>query len=103
MNKVFLIGNVGKEPEITEKFAKFSLATTNYKKETQWHSIVVFGKLIGVCDYIKKGSKICVVGQIEHNNYEKDGVKKSFTSVIANEIELIDSKPKLEDDYNEPF
>jgi len=96
INKIFLSGNVGGDPDVKtlesgKKLAKFSLATTdkNKDKTTQWHNIIVWEKLAEIVEkYVKKGNYITVIGSISYREYEKDGVKKYFTEVNAYEIEL---------------
>ena len=96
INKVFLSGNVGGDPDVKtlesgKKLAKFSLATTdkNKDKTTQWHSIIVWEKLAEIIEkYVRKGNYITVIGSISYREYEKDGIKKYFTEINAYEIEL---------------
>ena len=110
--KVVLIGNLGKDPEIRtmqsgDKVANFSLATSEKWKDksgerqerTQWHNIVVFNKgLINLCEnYLKKGSKIYLEGQIETRKWtDNSGVEKYSTEIILrpfrSEIVMLDSK-----------
>jgi len=105
-----LIGNVGKEPE-TKVFeslkmvATFSLATSKKIKDrdgnsnsvTQWHRVIVFGKLAEVVEkYIKKGSKIFIEGEIQYREYEKDGQKRYITEIICNGLEMLDKKENTE-------
>ena len=104
MNKVILIGNVGRNPEVKDfpsgfSTAKFSLATSKKVKdetETQWHNIEVIGKtgngLLKVIPYIKIGSKIMVEGEIRYVQYNKDGQTKYMTSIVAGGIELLTKK-----------
>lgn len=111
MNKVILIGNLGKDPDVItmsngKQLAKLSLATsesyTNHKGEkvtnTQWHSIVMFEPLAAVAEkYLKKGDKICVVGQINYRDYEApDGTKKYFTEITAREMEMLGGSKREE-------
>lgn len=116
MNKVILIGNVGRNPEVKDflqdsqqgfSTAKFSLATSKKvkdKTETQWHNIEVIGKtgngLLKVIPYIKMGSKIMVEGEIRYSQYNKDGQTRYMTSIVAGGIELLTKKEesKSEDD-----
>ena len=106
-NRVQLIGNLGGAPEVKvldggNKLAKFAIATNDYytnKKgekveETQWHNIVVWGKLAGLAEQLlQKGSEVVVDGKIQTRNYvDKDGVKKYFTEITANEFLLINKK-----------
>jgi len=107
LNKVTLVGNVGQSPEIKDlngnKIAKFSLATsekyTNKGGEkinnTEWHNIVIFGKLAGVVEkYVKKGDKLYIEGKIKTNSYEKDGIKRYSTSIICNNMIMLGSNEK---------
>lgn len=104
MNKVILIGNVGKDPEIkavgTSKVANFSLATTeNYKNKngekvtnTEWHNIVIWGKLADVVEsYVKKGAKLVLEGKITTRSYEVEGVKKYVTDINCNNMTMLGS------------
>ena len=106
-NKVQLIGNLGKNPEIKstdsgKKLAKFSVATneiyTNNKgekvKETQWHNLVAWGKLADVAEkYLEKGTEVVIEGKILTKDYlDKDGNKKYATEIQVNEMLLIGSK-----------
>lgn len=107
INQVLLIGNVGKDPEFRTtnniKVAKFSLATSTggYKNQdgtkvplkTQWHNIVCFRSLAdAVSKYVSKGDKVTIIGSISYNEYEKDGSKKTFTEIVADDI-VLPNKP----------
>ena len=107
-NRVQLIGNIGKEPEVKsfdsgKTKASFSLATSeNYtdadgKKvtDTQWHQIVAWGNTANYIEsYLDKGNRIAVDGKLVHRSYnDKDGVTKYITEVLVNEILLLTSKP----------
>ena len=102
-----LIGNLGKDPEITQledgrKLAKFSLATNDsYKnangekvEETQWHNVVAWGKTADIIEsYTSKGKLIAIEGRLTSRSYEdKEGAKKYVTEVVANEILLLGDK-----------
>tara|TARA_Y100000401_G_scaffold114512_1_gene116667 strand:- start:898 stop:1320 length:423 start_codon:yes stop_codon:yes gene_type:complete len=96
LNKVQLIGNLGNDPDIINegKIAKFSLATSESwkdkasgerKTKTEWHNIVVYNEgLVGVVQqYVKKGSKVYVEGQLQTRKWEdKDGVTKYTTEIV---------------------
>lgn len=121
VNKVILIGNVGKDPEIRTlqnggKVANLSIATseswkdksTGEKKEkTEWHRVVVFGPLAEIVEkYVKKGSKIYVSGSLQTRKWtDKDGVEKYSTEVVlqgfGGELTLLDSR-KGGDDQSAP-
>lgn len=103
-NKVQLIGNLGKDPEIKEidggrKVAKFSMATTeSYKNdegekvtETSWHNIVAWNGLATIAEkYLGKGREVAVEGRITYRNYEdKGGQKRYFTEIILTQIHLL--------------
>lgn len=104
MNHVTLIGRIGKDSEIintdNSKIAKFSLATDESYKDksgnkvelTEWHSIVVFGKLAEIVEkYFTKGSQICAIGKIKTDSWEKDGKKQYKTNVVMNGFEFVSS------------
>ncbi len=96
LNRVMLIGNVGKDPEVRtmqggDMVANFTLATSESWKakdgerqeRTEWHKVVVWGKLAEVVDrYVKKGSKLYVQGQLQTRSWEKDGAKQYSTEVV---------------------
>lgn len=109
MNKVFLIGNVGKDPEVRTfddggKVANVTIATTErgYKLQngtevpdhTDWHNLVVKGGLAKVVEqYVHKGDKVCVVGKLMYREYEdKTGAKRYITEVYVNDMELLTPK-----------
>ncbi|MEN1784575.1 MAG: single-stranded DNA-binding protein [Bacteroidota bacterium] len=103
-NKVQLIGNLGRDPEIitTEngyKLARFSMATSDsYKnaqgqkvEDTQWHQIVAWGKIADIIEqYVTKGQQVAVEGKLMHRSYETEGGDKRFTTEIrCNELLLL--------------
>lgn len=112
VNKVILIGNLGNDPEIKtmqsgDKVANLSVATSESwkdkasgerKERTEWHRVVVFNQgLINVCEnYLKKGAKIYVEGQVETRSWEQDGQKKYTTEIVLRpyrgEITMLDAK-----------
>lgn len=106
VNKVILVGNVGKDPESSYTqggmaITKLSLATTekrkdkdgNRKESTDWHRIVFFGKLAEIVgEYVAKGSQICVIGRIKYGSYDKDGVKHYTTDIIGDEMQMLGGK-----------
>jgi len=108
VNKVILVGNVGNDPEVQYikedvPVAKFRLATNeSYKNKdgervtnTEWHNVVVWRGLAKVVEkYVKKGSKLYIEGKITNRQYEKDGVTKYFTEIVAREMVMLDSKPE---------
>jgi single-strand DNA-binding protein len=110
LNKVMLIGRLGKDPELkyTEKgtaYCNFSLATDeSYKDEsgnkverTEWHNIVTWRKLAEICQqYLKKGSKIYCEGKLQTDSYEKEGIKRYSTKIVMTDMSMLDSKPLTE-------
>jgi single-strand DNA-binding protein len=106
-NRIQLIGNLGTSPEVKtldsgSKVARFSLATSEYytnKKgekvtETQWHNVVLWGKLASIATKVlEKGSQVAIDGKINTRNYiDKEGNKKYFTEIVANDLLLITRK-----------
>lgn len=99
-NFVFLAGLVGKDPEVMAtrqgKLAKFTLATKEtwkdaegeWKEVTDWHNIVCFGGVADkVADFIKKGDRVSIRGQIKNKNYvDKDGNKRFATDIRAEHV-----------------
>jgi single-strand DNA-binding protein len=98
LNKVMLIGRVGRDPEIVyfksgDAVAKFSLATSEkwkdknsgeQKEKTEWHKVEVFGGAAEVVkNYVEKGKQLYIEGQLQTDEYEKDGVKKYATKVVV--------------------
>ncbi|MEW5799088.1 MAG: single-stranded DNA-binding protein [Bacteroidota bacterium] len=104
LNKVMLIGNLGKDPELKYTpsgvaVATFSMATSeqwkdqdgNAQERTEWHNIVAWRKLAEIVgEYLKKGKKVYVEGKLQTRNYEKDGVKRYITEIVADQIIMLD-------------
>jgi single-strand DNA-binding protein len=121
INKVLLIGRLGKDPEERTtaggtRVSNFSLATDAYhpgngEKTTEWHRIVVFGKVAEQCNqYLRKGRLVFVEGTLQTRCWEKQpGEKHYFTDVVASRVTFLDSKgnnhtPQAAADANdEPF
>lgn len=110
LNKAQLIGYVGKEPKISTtqnnaKIASFSIATTEKSyttqngvtipERTEWHNIVVFGKLADVIEkYVHKGSRMYVEGKMRTRTFtDKNGAQKTITEINVDNLEMLDSKP----------
>jgi single-strand DNA-binding protein len=107
VNKVILIGNLGKDPELKEgtngQFVIFSIATNHYSKQEdkdipEWHNIVCYKDHIVtfVSQYIKKGNKVYVEGELKTRKWEKDGITRYSTDVRAYKIESLSSKSERE-------
>jgi len=106
VNKVILIGNLGKDPELRytpggQPVASFSLATTERwsdkngqrQDRTEWHNIVVWGKLGELANqYLKKGRSAYIEGRITTRSWDdRDGNKKYRTEIVANQIQFLGS------------
>jgi len=100
MNRVMLIGNLGRDPEISylpsgTAMAKFSLATKRRKRNGEeqppdWHRITVWSRLAEICaQYLTKGKQVMIEGRIEYGSYDKDGVKHYTTDIIAENLEML--------------
>jgi single-strand DNA-binding protein len=104
MNKVLLLGHIGKDPEIRATqggitVANFSLATPNRQKQgeewvekTEWHNLVAFQRTAEVIrDYVKKGSQIMIEGKIQQRSWDdkESGQKKYRTEIIINDLTLL--------------
>ncbi|MDC3257957.1 MAG: single-stranded DNA-binding protein [Flavobacteriales bacterium] len=112
VNKVILVGNLGKDPEVRYldngvAVANFSLATTeSYKNkqgervsQTEWHNIVLWRGLAEVAEkYLKKGSSVYVEGKIKNRKWEdKDGNTRYNTEILGDNMTMLGAKPSSED------
>lgn len=103
VNKVILIGNAGRDPELRympsgKAVANVSIATTSrYKKdgevteETQWHRVTFYDRLAEIAgEYIKKGKPVYVEGRLKYGKYtDKDGAEKNTVDIVATELQLL--------------
>lgn len=109
VNKVILLGNVGKDPEVRHleggaTVATLTLATSeSYKNnsgekvtQTEWHNLVIWNSLAKVAEqYIKKGDRLYVEGRIRSRQYEaQDGSKRYITEVFVNSLKMLGSAVK---------
>jgi single-strand DNA-binding protein len=110
INKAILVGNVGKDPEVRYldsgvAVATITLATTergytmangtNVPDRTEWHNIVAWRGLAEIAEkYIRKGSQIYVEGKITTRKWEKDGIARYSTEIVAENIELLGKRPE---------
>ena len=108
VNKVILLGNVGKDPEIRSTpsgtiVASFTLATSdrqkdaqgNWQDRTEWHNLVAFTRTAEIVrDYVKKGTKIYIEGRIQTRSWDdkESGQKKYRTEIIVNELALLSGR-----------
>ncbi len=110
VNKVILVGNIGKDPEINFlegniALARFSLATTEQFKDrsgklishTEWHSIVAWRGLAELTQkYLRKGSLVYIEGKLKTRNLEdKAGNSRSITEIIADNLVMLDKKNEI--------
>jgi single-strand DNA-binding protein len=117
INKVTLIGNLGKDPEVqtfdTYKKAAFSLATTEYSRDkegnevqhTEWHNIVMWRGLAEIAEqYLRKGNQVYIEGKIRTRSFDaKDGTKKYITEIQADNLVLLGGKREgSSENYNQP-
>lgn len=109
VNKVILIGNLGKDPEISQTpsggaVTNITVATTDSwkdkqtgekKETTEWHSVVFFNRLAEIAgEYLKKGSKVYIEGSLKTEKYQDKatGTDRYSTKIIANEMQMLDGK-----------
>lgn len=107
INKAILIGNLGRDPEVRytadgRAVASFSIATSERWKDrntgemqerTEWHRIVAFGKLGEICgEYLSKGRQVYIEGRLQTTSWEKDGVTRYTTEVIASEMKMLGAR-----------
>ncbi len=117
VNKVILIGNLGKDPEVRSlesgvKVAKFSLATTETYKDkegvrqqiTEWHNIVLWRGLAEVAEkYLKKGNQLYVEGRIKSSSWDdKEGIKRYTTEIVGDNMTMLGGKRNDESTDNKP-
>ena len=104
VNKVIIVGNVGRDPELRstqngQAVATFSVATSERFKDkdgqpqerTEWHRVVAWGRLAEICgEYLRKGKQVYVEGRLQTRDWEdKDGHKRYTTEVIANVMQML--------------
>jgi single-strand DNA-binding protein len=108
INKVILIGNLGRDPEVRYTpnggaISNVTVATSDSWKDkqtgemqerTEWHRIVFFGRLAEIAgEYLRKGSKVYVEGRLQTRKWQdKDGQERYTTEVVANEMQMLDSR-----------
>ena len=107
VNKVILVGNLGKDPELRytpsgAAVATFSIATTerykdrdgNRQEKTEWHNIVAWRQLAEICGkFLHKGKQVYIEGKIQTRSYDdRDGNKKYMTEIVADQMQMLGSK-----------
>ncbi len=117
VNKAILIGNLGADPELRytpggQAVASFSMATTErfknkdgeQQERTEWHNIVCWRRTAEIAnEYLKKGSPVYIEGRIQYRSYEdKDGIKRYRTDIVAQRLQLLGARGKVEDEQKQP-
>lgn len=108
LNKVILIGNLGRDPEVRympngEAVCNFSVATSETwndrnsgqkQERTEWHNITIYRRLAEIAgQYLKKGSKVYLEGRIQSRKYTgKDGIERTAYEIVCNEMKMLDSR-----------
>lgn len=107
INKVILVGNLGRDPEVRytqdgRAIANFTIATSESWKDkmtgetrekTEWHRIVAFGRLGEICgEYLAKGRQIYIEGRLQTRSWEKDGITRYTTEIVADRMQMLGNK-----------
>jgi single-strand DNA-binding protein len=107
INKVILIGNLGRDPET--RYAQgggpvtsFSVATSEnwrdktsgeMQERTEWHNVVCFGRLAEIAgEYLRKGSKVYIEGSLRTSSWEQEGQKRYKTDIVVREMQMLDGR-----------
>lgn len=108
VNKVILVGNVGRDPETRYSAGGMAVTTVSVatseawkdkqsgeqKEKTEWHRVKFFGRLAEIAgEYLKKGSQVYIEGSLRTEEYEKDGVKRYSTDIVAAEMQMLGGRP----------
>lgn len=111
VNKVILVGNLGRDPETRYlpsggAVTNVSVATTKQWKDrqsgenrdrTEWHRVVFFNRLAEIAgEYLKKGSKVYIEGELRTRDWERDGQKHYTTEIVAGEMQMLDSRGEMD-------
>lgn len=117
INKVILIGNLGKDPEVRytqggQAVVNLRVATSRQwtdkngggkKEETEWHEVEAWGKLAELCgEYLAKGRTVYVEGRLKTDTWEKDGQRRSRVKIFAEQIKFLGSKSGKPSDAGDP-
>jgi|TARA_B110000014_G_C20011348_1_gene524374 single-strand DNA-binding protein len=117
INKVILVGNLGQDPEV--KFTAggaavttLSIATSeswkdkesgNEQEKTEWHRVVLWRRLAEIAgEYLKKGSKVYIEGQLQTRKWEQEGQTRYTTEVIARDMQFLDSRGNMDNSNSPP-
>ncbi len=115
INKCIIIGNLGQDPETKYlpsggAVCNFTVATSEswkdkqtgeQKDKTEWHRIVAFRRLAEICgEYLRKGSKVYIEGKLQTRKWQdKNGADRYTTEIVANEMQMLDSRPEGPEKY----
>jgi len=113
MNKVLILGNLGKDADVRQtkggqSVASFTVATTEKwtakdgekKEQTEWHRVVLWGKSAETLQpYLVKGKQVLIEGKVQTRSWEKDGAKQYTTEVVAAHVQLLGGGGKQQDQY----
>jgi len=118
VNKVILVGNLGRDPEIRTlesgvKVARFSLATTESYNDrntgqrvdqTEWHNVVLWRGLAEIAEkYLRKGNQVYIEGKLQTRSYQdKDGITKYSTEVVGQNMNMLGGRPTASEASHEP-
>jgi single-strand DNA-binding protein len=104
VNKIILVGNVGRDPEVQStsnghKVAHFSIATSRriprdngFEERTEWHRLTIWDRLAEVAEeYVRKGDRLYVEGRMQYDSYERDGVTVPTAEVVVRELVMLGS------------
>ena len=112
INKVILIGNLGKDPEVRytpdgTPVANFSIATSDRwtdkesgekREKTEWHRIVAWRRLAEICgEYLSKGRQVYVEGKLQTRSWEKDGITRYTTEIVAADVQFLGKRSDISD------
>jgi single-strand DNA-binding protein len=107
VNKAILVGNLGRDPEVRytpggTAVANFTVATSErwkdkttgeMKEQTEWHRIVAWGRLGEICgEYLARGKQVYIEGRIQTRSWEKDGVTRYTTEIVAQEMKMLGTR-----------
>ena len=117
MNKIILIGNLGKDPDMNYTtngvpVTKFTLAVSRkvktaagseIKEETEWFTIIVWRNLAEICnEFLKKGKKVYIEGRLTQRKYtDREGIQRVAVEVIANDMEMLSPKQQAAEEVND--
>ena len=118
INKVILVGNLGQDPEVKytaggAAVTTLSLATSESWKDkdtgqdqekTEWHRVVLWRRLAEIAgEYLKKGSKVYIEGQLQTRKWEQDGQTRYTTEVVGRDMQFLDSRGNTSSDYSSTY